>query len=188
MTRRFVSLMTAAAAVLLLTPAAAQAATGYRTLKLRNGQTLQLPDHWKVYGKGDWIRVVTGRCAKPEAPYGTPECVSFWVLGPKAIKVGNEAFRPYTGKHPFYPATDVQPCPHDDRWGQAFTLKGRKGLAPVGDRTALYRAWNFRCVNMSNGKTTKKYVQREWYLPKSKILILDQFATPGLAGVLKNAG
>jgi len=33
----------------------------------------------------------------------------------------------------------------------------------------------------------EKLTQREWYLPQSKILVIDQWATPGLATILKNA-
>ncbi|MEV5888154.1 hypothetical protein [Nonomuraea fuscirosea] len=32
---------------------------------------------------------------------------------------------------------------------------------------------------------TRKFVQREWYLPKEKIVIVDGFNTPGLADAIK---
>lgn len=179
---------TALAASMLLVPTAAHASATY-PLKLRKGLTLNLPAGWKVYGKGtDWIRVVTGACAKPKAGYGEPECDSFWVLGPKAIKVGQELFNPYTGKSPFYPATDVQLCPHNDKWGQTMGPLADEGLRQMGQgHKAAYRKWKFSCISYTNGSVKSRYTQREWFLPTSKILIVDQWSTPGLATVLKNA-
>ncbi|MER6946601.1 hypothetical protein ABT294_21470 [Nonomuraea sp. NPDC000554] len=176
-----------AAAAVLLTPAAASA-TATRPLELRNGLTLHLPNGWKTYGKGDWIRVVTGTCAKPQQGYGEPECDSFWVLGPKAIKVGDELFRSYNGTRPFYPATDVQLCPHNRTWGQVPGTTGVKGLRQVGPgHKASYREWKATCVSLTGGKVKSRYTQREWYLPTSKVLVVDQWNTPGLPDVLKNA-
>ncbi|MEU8251875.1 hypothetical protein [Nonomuraea sp. NPDC048916] len=184
----------AAAAVLVAPSAAASAASASastsatRPLDLRNGLTLNLPSGWKVYGKGDWIYVVTGACANPRGGYRQPECDSFSILGPKAIKIGQEVFNPYTAKQPFYPATDVQPCPHNRKWGQVLGGAAVKGLRQVGPgHKAHYREWKARCISYSNGTVKSRYVQREWYLPQSKILIVDQWNTPGLPGVLKRA-
>lgn len=98
-------------------------------LKLRGGLTLHLPIKWAVHRVSpDWIHVVTGRCAKPSGGYGTPGCRGFWVLGPKAIKHGNELFHAYDGTRPFYPATDVQQCPSNGKWGQVLGSAKVKGL------------------------------------------------------------
>ncbi|WP_113704862.1 hypothetical protein [Nonomuraea lactucae] len=184
--------VTLVTAILLPAPAAsaapAPAASATRPLHLRNGLKLNLPSSWKVYGKGDWIRVVTGACAAPKAGYGEPECDSFWVLGPKAIKVGAELFNPYTAKKPFYPATDVQLCPHNREWGQVVGGAAVKGLRQVGPgHRAHYREWKATCVSYENGRVKSRYVQREWYLPKTRVLVVDQWNTPGLAGVLRRA-
>jgi hypothetical protein len=171
-----------------LAAAGVASAAGTHPLKVRGGLTLHLPGGWKAYGKGDWIRVVTGRCATPSAGFGTPGCDSFWVLGPAAIKVGQELFRPYTGKQPFYPATDVQRCPHDGASGQRLYGARVTGLRQVGPgHRAAYREWRASCVSYANGKPKSAYTQREWFLPTTRVLVLDQWNTPGLAGVLARA-
>ncbi|WP_345580534.1 hypothetical protein [Nonomuraea rosea] len=197
MSKRYLAVAALAAATLLAAPLPANAAGATtltsaapaQPLKLRGGLTLYLPIRWKVYRVGsDWIRVVTGKCAKPEKGYGTPECDSFWVLGPKAIKQGNELFRPYDGEEPFYPATDVQLCPHNRKWGQVVGAARSKGLRQVGPgHKAAYREWKATCVSYSGGGVKSRYVQREWYLPTTKILVVDQWNTPGLADALKHA-
>ncbi|MDR8414548.1 hypothetical protein MTP10_38210 [Nonomuraea sp. 3-1Str] len=181
-----------AAAVTLLIPATATAsasAGGSGTpLRLRDGLTLSLPGGWKVYGKGDWIRVVTGSCPKPGSGYAGSECDSFWILGPKAIELGGEVFEPYTAERPFYPATDVQPCPHDRRWGERLGAARVKGLRQVGPgHKAYYREWKATCVTYDGAEVRSRWIQREWYLPRTKVLVVDQWNTPGLAGVLKRA-
>lgn len=188
MLQRYLAVAGVAAATLIsLSPPAAASA---QPLKLRGGLTLHLPSTWKVYRVSpDWIRVVTGKCAHPKGGYGTPECDGFWVLGPKAIKQGQELFNPYTGAQPFYPATDVQRCPANGKWGQSADSVKVKGLRQVGaGHKAAYREWKFVCRSYSGGKLKSRYTQREWFLPATKILVVDQWNTPGLSGVLKRAG
>ncbi|NUR88757.1 MAG: hypothetical protein HOY71_32105 [Nonomuraea sp.] len=179
----------AVAATALAALPALPAAASTHPLTFR-GMTLQLPSGWKVYrATGGWTKVVTGTCAKPKAGYNEPECRAFWVLGPDAIKHGQEIFQPYTGKRPFYPATDVQLCPIKRKLGQSFDKAADKGLRQVGPgHKAAYRSWKFSCRPYAHLENVKlRYVQREWYLPTSKILVVDQFSTPGLDRVLKNA-
>src|ERR1044072_1118161 len=91
MSKRYLAVAGLSVAAALLVPAApASASTANHPLKLRQGLTLSLPSSWKVYGKGDWIHVVTGKCAKPKGEYFTPECRGFWGLGPAALRVGHE--------------------------------------------------------------------------------------------------
>lgn len=195
-TSRFAAAGVAAAALVSPSPAAAlltalpAEAASTRTLELRGGLTLRLPAEWRVYEvRSDWTRVVTGRCAKPKGSYFAPGCDGFWILGPKAIKVGHESFNPYTGKTPFYPATDVQLCPADRKWGLSFaSAKPRvEGLRQVGPgHKAAYREWAVVCRS-TTGKVKSRLTQREWYLPQTRILVVDQWNTPGLSGVLARA-
>ncbi|MBO3748948.1 hypothetical protein J5X84_22955 [Streptosporangiaceae bacterium NEAU-GS5] len=165
---------TGVAVTALVVPAAAAQASSSHGLHFRKGLTLTVPSSWKVAGKGDWKRVVTGKH-------------SFQVLGPEAIKMGHEIFRPYTPDAPFYPATDVQPCPYDKKLYIGTAGTPVKGLKQVGPgHKAYYRAWPIACTNHS-GKVVGHFTQREWYLPASKILIVDRFGTKNLAAILKNA-
>ncbi|MBF8189003.1 hypothetical protein ITP53_25365 [Nonomuraea sp. K274] len=188
MAKHYLAVAVVAAATLLAAPLPVNAAPA-QPLKLRGGLTLYLPIKWQVHRVSpDWIRVVTGKCAAPGGGFGTPGCDSFWVLGPKAIKEGNELFRPYTGKRPFYPATDVQRCPTNAKWGQRLGTARVTGLRQVGPgHKAAYREWKATCVSYSSGEVKSRYTQREWYLPTTRILVVDQWNTPGLADALENA-
>jgi hypothetical protein len=139
--------ITAALAGLLVlaTPAAAFATeSGTKPLHIRKALTLTIPKAWKVYEfEKDWLRVVTGSCARPGASgfgFREPECDSFWVMGHKAIRVGDEYFNAYTPDSPFYPSTDVVPCPFDkDLWLGRMILAG-KGLRQIGPVHKAYYA------------------------------------------------
>ncbi|MEW9532525.1 hypothetical protein [Microbispora sp. NPDC049125] len=175
-------------------PAAAFASDSGSTkqLHLRKGLTLTIPKTWKIVERQkDWLRVITGPCP----PFRTDTfgfrdsgCHSFWVMGPKALKVGHELFRPYSPDGPFYPATDVGPCPYDKRLYIGQMKPAGKGLRQIGPgHKAYYREWSGTCVSMTTYKVKGHYTQREWYLPKSKILVIDQWNTPGLSAILKHA-
>ncbi|MFF4773692.1 hypothetical protein [Microtetraspora fusca] len=159
-------------------------------LSVRGGLTLTLPSTWRVYGGGgDQIRVVTGACARPRSHYFEPGCRSFWLLGGQALKTGGEGFQPYNpNQGPFYPAVDVPPCATDPSLGQVLGKAVAVGYRAVGvGHKAHYRVWPGRCVRYDNGEQKSTFSQREWYLAKERILIVDQWNTPGLATVLKNA-
>ncbi|MEV0390736.1 hypothetical protein [Nonomuraea sp. NPDC050643] len=191
MFKRHLAVAAVAAATLLAVPLPAGAVTTgaapAQELRLRGGLTLYIPIAWHVHRRGDGVQVVTGRCGKPKG-WGTPECDAFYVLGPSHIKRGAEGFGPYTGKNPFYTASDVQPCPFDDKWGEIVGPKVGRGLRQVGEgHKAAYNAWKSTCVSYSSGKVRGRFTQREWYLPKTKLVIVDQWNTPGLADALKHA-
>ncbi|WP_169986550.1 hypothetical protein [Microbispora sp. H10836] len=181
-------------AVSLAVPAAAYAgdAAATKTLHLRKGLTLKIPSSWRVDAdRADWLRVITGSCpTKGTDTYGFRDsgCHSFWILGPKAIKVGHELFQAYTPDGPFYPATDVGPCPVKKKLYIGRTTLAEKGLRQVGPgHKADYRDWAGTCRTLTSGTVKARFNQREWYLPTSRILVIDQWRTPGLAAILENA-
>ncbi|MEV7805886.1 hypothetical protein AB0O28_23360 [Microbispora sp. NPDC088329] len=195
--RKTISAAAAGLAVLaasLAAPAAAFAndSAATKPLHLREGLTLRIPSSWKVdASRKDWVRVITGSCpTKGTDTYGFRDsgCHSFWVMGPEAIKVGHELFQKYTPDGPFYPATDVGPCPVGKNLYIGQSKLAAKGLRQVGPgHKAYYRDWAGTCVTMSSYRVKAHYNQREWYLPTSKILVIDQWRTPGLSAILKDA-
>ncbi|UBU12814.1 hypothetical protein [Nonomuraea gerenzanensis] len=190
MHKRYLAVVAAtgvAAATLLSSSLPAAATAPAQPLTFR-GMTLYVPIQWVVHRfGGDVVQVVTGKCGKPQG-WSTPECDAFYLLGPSYIKIGAEGFGPYTGKRPFYPSSDAQPCPFNDKWGEVIGPKVSRGLRQVGPgHKAAYNSWQATCVSYSSGKVHKRFTQREWYLPKSKILVVDQWSTPGLTDTLKHA-
>ncbi|MFD0889051.1 hypothetical protein ACFQ08_31345 [Streptosporangium algeriense] len=164
--------------------ASASAAQASGALTFR-GMTLTIPSGWRVYRDADRVKVITGACAKPSGGYFTPKCEAFWIFGPKVIKYGHEGFSPYRGDQPFYPASDVQRCPFDGKNGQVLGKPYASGLRQVGrGHKAAFKGWFGRCVKYDNGRQTATFHQREWFLPASKILIVDVWDNPRLATVL----
>lgn len=142
-----------------------------------------------MHRKGDEVVVTTGACRRPEA--FAANCRSFWVLGPKkftGVPVGGGSFT-YTGKYQWYPFSAPVPCPFDSTTGwNPGDKAGSRGLFQIGrGHKAKYAAWPNECVTNNGAHRTKSFTAREWFLPSSKILIIDVWATPGLAGVLKGA-
>jgi hypothetical protein len=163
-----------------------------KLLHLRKGLTLTVPKSWKVYEQDkDWLRVVTGPCPTLGTDmfgFRDSGCHSFWVMGPKAIKMGHEFFHAYTPAGPFYPASDIGPCPFDKRLWLGHMSLSDKGLRQVGPgHKADYRKWSARCVTKTTYKPKGHFTQREWFLPASKILVIDRWDTPELSGILTRA-
>ncbi|GAB3909487.1 hypothetical protein GCM10027612_85520 [Microbispora bryophytorum subsp. camponoti] len=180
-------------AATLTAPAAAYASEGGGTKKvrLRSGLTLTIPTSWKVVKNGkDWVRIITGSCPT----LGTEDfgfrdwgCHSFWVLGPKALAIGLHTFQAYKSKYGYDPATDVGICPKSYQLYKGEWKLADKGLRQVGrGHKADYHRWAGTCVD-KKWRVKLHYNQREWYLPTSKILVLDQWDDPRLSAILKNA-
>lgn len=183
-----IALAALAGATVVIVPQTAQASQAAAGSVTFRGMTLTIPSGWRVHRDADRIKVITGRCAKPTAGYFTPKCEAFWIFGPESIKRGQEGFSPYTGKQPFYPASDVQRCPFDAKSGQSFGTAYSRGSRPVGrGHKAAFTGWKAQCLRYDNNKRTGTFRQREWFLPTSKILVVDVWDNPRLAGVLAKA-
>ncbi|WP_432928365.1 hypothetical protein ACQPZZ_01960 [Microbispora sp. CA-135349] len=192
MMRKLISLAAVAGAVIgavAVTGAGSASASSTTFLRLPGGPTLEIPRAWRVHRSADQVHVVTGACAKPTGHYFEPGCRGFWVMGAKTLKTGGEGFRRYNPVNgPFYPAVDVAPCPANPKLGHVLGKAIAVGYRNIGQgHKAHYRVWPGRCVTYDDATEKSTFTQREWYLPKERLLIVDQWATPGLATVLKNA-
>jgi hypothetical protein len=165
-------------------PASSRSGTSFRF----RGMTLPVPNRWKVDANADGATVANGRACFRSDLLDRDVCPGFEVYGPDGIAHGYED-RPYRLDQPFHPGTDVSPCttaPDDALERDHRLAKG--GFAKVGPKTAHYRAWRVTCVSSDgNQPAGKPYVQRVWYLPKSQILVVDEWSTPGLAEALAAA-
>ncbi|MBB2914763.1 hypothetical protein FHS43_006075 [Streptosporangium becharense] len=169
------------------TPASTSSASGTYQVTFR-GMTLTFPLKWVSYQEADRIKVVTGSCADRAGDYFTPGCRAFWIFGPERIKRGHEGFNRYTPSRPYYPASDVQACPLNGKYHQVLGKATSAGVRQAGSgHKAHYRSWAGRCIVEGNGRQIATFNQREWYLPQSKILIVDQWNTPLLADTIKYA-
>ncbi|GAA2324703.1 hypothetical protein GCM10010149_92660 [Nonomuraea roseoviolacea subsp. roseoviolacea] len=182
--------MTVAAAVattLLAASPAAPAAARTKTISF-GGMTLTVPGGWTprhLTAGDDWLTVTTEKCGK-----NVEWCRSFTLAGAQTIK-GVGDMKGYRTDRPFAPGTGEVPCRfiadlnHAERFPSAKPLVNE--FRPVGTRKAQYREWAGECYSFKTGKTVKRFVQRVWYLPKEKVLVVDGWNHAELAGVLARA-
>ena len=145
--------------------------------------TIRLRPGWTARPRGDSVEVASGAtCRRSQFQV---DCPGFRLLGPADIAEATE-LGPYDPGQPWHPGTGVEGCPIDrDNLGETTPAAPRKqGLAPVGGKQAIYREWVIACRHVTTNKVERSYVQRVWYLPTSRILVVDEWSVPGLAGVL----
>lgn len=176
-----ITALTLTAALLL---SGAQADTGTKAFTFR-GMTLQIPTSWKVkQGTLGTVHVLTGGCSSKAT-----ECEGFWLYGPVGIRYATEGGT-YDPNEPFHPSTGVTECTLNKHyWSEPQPSKPSvSGLRPMGaGHKATYRQWQIDC-HTPKGKPTKVgYPQKVWHLPKSKILVVDEWSTPGLERIFKGA-
>jgi hypothetical protein len=149
--------------------------------------TIRLAPGWRATRDGpDRVTVASGGACRRSA--GGVDCPGFLLLGPSQIAIAHE-LGPYRPDRVWHPGTGVEGCPAD-RDGlveQPPTRPRTQGFARVGTKQAVYRDWKITCLDATTLKPRTSYRQRVWYLPSSKILVVDEWSTPGLAAVLAAA-
>jgi hypothetical protein len=166
-------------------PAAPPGRPTNRRLSFR-AMTLRLRAGWRATRDGaDHVTVATGACRHGT---GAVDCPGFLLLGPSQVAIANQ-LGPYDPERVWHPGAGVEGCPAD-RDGlaeQTPRQPRRRGFARVGTRTAVYREWTVPCLDAATLKPKTSYRQRVWYLPSSRILVVDEWSTPGLGQVLAAA-
>lgn len=155
---------------------------------------LRVPAGWRMTasdGKGDYA-ISTSACDAGDDVWGA-SCPAVLVLtadtpgfGGAGIGIGSEGQSPYNPSQPYHPSSGVLPCPRYPNSAAAPRLS-KRGFAPVAGRTADYTVWSFACDGIDTGGHLGSFEQRDWYLPVSEVLIVDQYQTPGLAVMLQVA-
>ncbi|WP_067482069.1 serine/threonine-protein kinase [Actinomadura hibisca] len=164
---------------------------GWRTITLaeKQGSAFRVDVGGKCKGKPTEFDAYAKKTA-----YMT-RCPGFAVLGESYIKEQPDMPRPgYRRDQPFHTATDPSHlCPADpDKYNglkvDANWKPAVRKLAPVGSHRAEYVEWNLKCMDYAGKyKGTAPLRQRIWYLPESKILIVDEWDVPGLPEILARA-
>jgi hypothetical protein len=171
---------------------------GTTTLQLGN-IVMQVPDTWRVTfsdGQGGYT-VSTGSCAADfldGGMAGSP-CPSFSVIanmGPVKPPAPNE--HSYDPPGPYITSTGVVGCPGKPDTGTGAWLRNGsqtlvyEGFAPVTTtKTADYDVWQYGCRQLGAKTLGFYFQQRDWYLPVSRILIVDEYSIPALPQVLATA-
>jgi hypothetical protein len=148
--------------------------------------TIRLARGWRAGGGSDQVEVATSRACRRSA--GRVDCPGFLLLGPSQIAIASE-LAPYDPERVWHPGTGIEGCPQDrDGLAEVTPSKpAKRGVAKVGGKDAVYREWRVGCVDARTGKPEAGYTQRVWYLKASRILVVDEWSTPGLGEALAAA-
>ncbi len=193
--------VTAPAATSAPSPSPAPAKTSGLSYSFQD-LTITLPDGWKVNKdlENEGVDVTVGKPCYKTYDGENSYCRSFSMLGPVQLKTAYEG-RQWTPEDPVHPGSDVSPCILDAQsrfegvWRQVTSVPK---FVKVGSHTAYYREWRQTCRPLPRAPAGTSsapaaegaapvITQRIWWLPKSQILIYDEFSIPELAGVLANA-
>ncbi|MFC5746455.1 serine/threonine-protein kinase [Actinomadura rugatobispora] len=174
-------------------PAAATVSPSPPSKRLNLGDfSITTPLTWRVThipgGLGGYRIHLPGRCMPDESR--NELCPEIWVFGRRSIDppvgAGFERYRPDYAWHPGTdPSHDCPPRPSLRAVSGERLLKN--SFVQVGDRTAEYREWRMQCADTRLRPVNVFFVQRLWYLPTSRILIVDEWNTPNLTQILARA-
>lgn len=146
------------------------------------GFTIQIPAKWRVKNLGpEVVHIFTGPCSKKAA-----ECEGFRLAGPLTIGHGNEDSA-YTPDQPYRGSTGAVECVVDKRIfanGMGKLVRTKKVAFGAGQQ-ARFTEWKRFC----DGKklNSVSYTQRIWFLKAKQVIVVDEWKTPGLGGILAKA-
>ena len=156
------------------------------------GFTITVPTSWRLTRTRSPLERyeirLPGRCLP--TLYTGDLCPNIKVLDRRWIDPPEDAeIQGYEPGYAWHPGTDPShDCPPRPKLPMALGDRLlKRGFAKVGGRTAEYREWRMRCGDVPTGTSNVHFVQRLWYLPTSRILIVDEWNTPGLAQILARA-
>ncbi|MFG6193963.1 hypothetical protein [Nonomuraea sp. JJY05] len=179
-----------AASVSVPTAATASASASKTKNITYRGMTLTVPSNWqklKVNAQthgNDWITVTTGPCEAANS-----DCPSFELVSGKVL-TGGQGLEPYRADRPFAPDGLPAPCRFESKYSEKFPgdKPAVSAQRQVGrGHEAQYREWTGECYAQKTDKRTRTFIQREWYLPKEGLLIVDGWNTRGLRDIIKRA-
>jgi hypothetical protein len=168
--------------------------TGPTTLQL-GPLILRVPGTWHVTyhdAYGDYT-VSIGSCAVNQLMGGEDgsACPSFSLIA-NAGTSGEPAGTSYRLGLVFSMSTGGTGCParttNTGWFRESPGTRLSSGYAPVtATKTADYTVWQIGCLPDDHPPPAFYFQQRDWYLPESDILIVDEYSTPGLAQILATA-
>jgi hypothetical protein len=154
---------------------------------------------WRVSysdARGDYA-VSTGSCHDDAllGSMGGSSCPSFsMIVGAGGTAGPVPTDQTYSPDQPYSPSAGVLGCP--GKPGSGWRRLGpsnsyNEGFAHITSAaTAYFTVWRIGCgLAGPDGSATPSFYfeQRDWYLPGSQILIVDEYSIPGLATVLADA-
>ncbi|WP_051467677.1 serine/threonine-protein kinase [Actinomadura oligospora] len=179
--------------------------------------SVRTPESWQVHPlsssdgerptNDSYFVALDDSCPEPDTHllFALSECKGFVVMGPSfADRPGDYIGDRYSPDDTFsslFNQDEGMNCPgHKDLRGGAKSRGASRTadrFAPIGARTARFVEWSAPCWTRGvdefgdrffpKTRTSIVYTERLWYLPDSKILVVDFWRTPGLENVLAKA-
>jgi len=144
------------------------------------GFTIQVPAKWQVKKEGDALRFVTGACSPRAA-----ECRSFLLGGASVLRDASEG-SPYHPSRPYHPSSGAEQCVPAKKYFSGGATRISTTSVPFGKgQRALLTQWRVSCDGSTLNVTS--YTQRIWYVKAKKVIVVDNWKTPGLGAVLAKA-
>ncbi|RSN58803.1 serine/threonine protein kinase [Amycolatopsis sp. WAC 04182] len=142
--------------------------------------TITTPENWRLLSTAPIERYLVTADQCPDSGSQPAQCAS--VIFSDNSRT-DPATPPYEPGKPYNRSTGPRPCHSLGAPGEtqgAPTLQ-TKELRPVGTKRAAYEEWRLTCSG--GGSVT----QRVWFLPKTQLVIVDEWNTPGLDKILEEA-
>ncbi|AUI62740.1 protein kinase [Amycolatopsis sp. BJA-103] len=137
--------------------------------------TITTPEKWKLLaGATPERRLVTAdQCTGAQ-------CASVLFSDNSRVDPATPAYEP---GRPYNRSTGPRPCSSIGAPGetQGSPVLEKKELRPIGTKKAAYEEWRLTCSG--GGIVT----QRVWFLPKTQLVVVDEWNTPGLDKILEEA-
>ncbi|MEV5572044.1 serine/threonine-protein kinase [Spirillospora sp. NPDC052269] len=177
-----------------------------RTPQSWQSHLISFPDPTLGQKNDSYFVTLGGPCQRASAggygPFQLPWCRGFVVMGPSFADHADiyvaDRYSPDDTFASRFGQDEGMSCPTDSKLRAGTKdLGARKTVdrsARLGSHTARYIEWSVPCWTRDYSKdgipkarTSTAYTERLWYLPDSKILIVDFWQTPGLENVLAKA-
>ncbi|WP_409489452.1 serine/threonine-protein kinase [Amycolatopsis sp. cmx-11-12] len=137
--------------------------------------TITTPEKWSLLSSATPERslVTADQCVGPQ-------CAHVLFSDNSRVDPSTPAYEP--GK-PYNRSNGPRPCPSLGAPGetQGSPVLRVKELRPIGMKKAAYEEWQLTCSG--GGIVT----QRVWFLPKTRLVVVDEWNTPGLDKILEEA-
>ncbi|MEC3981070.1 serine/threonine-protein kinase [Amycolatopsis sp. H20-H5] len=144
--------------------------------------TVSAPPDWQRYTGGDLDSYLLTKPGCTPSPTEVMEgnCPGFTVKDNSRALPDEPQYVP--GK-PYSRTGGPRSCAAAGKPGQVeiASVLVKKELRPIGSKKAAYEEWRITC---NDGAAI---VQRVWFLPKTQLVIVDEWNTPGLDKILEGA-
>lgn len=142
--------------------------------------TITTPEKWTLLSEAPIERYLLTADTCPGGGIQPFHCAGVVISDNSRVDPATPAYEP---DKPYHRSLTPRPCHSIGAANetQVSSVLQKKELRPIGTKKAAYEEWRLTC---SGGGTV---TQRVWFLPKTQLVIVDEWNTPGLDQILEGA-